>query len=309
MGKSKWGLTVKKGVTKLESEWGLSIGKELALIEKVKKYKEGGPEKDNLESDKAWQVLADCHFNEIYNFFKKKRDITPWLAEKLAKFTMERARRSVIAGKYKPQIRRLKIYIKAVTARGVLTGYRAVGESYIDNKIISAVNLRRGCTKDNEDKRDPIEDAPDPRQYIIMDAVNELAEVVFSIGGKPHRLIVFGFIGVLNWEKQTFLTQLWDWLLRKLGKKFCEDYYMESFHTLDQNAFNQCFCGGLLRDLERTVEDVYGRSTDNLEKYYKKRVGKVPLKAFFGGKDSPANVIDKWMNKVRSKIEEAYGLG
>jgi len=132
----------------------------------------------------------------------------------------------------------------------------------------------------------------------------ELLRVVFLCCAKPHQVLAFGFIKLLEWRPREVADELSDWTLGKLGEKFCEDCYAVWGFFLDRQKFDEYVSSSLHEKLDRLVEEVYREHPyGRVRKEFPGALVKdLPLGTFYGGREPSADLSDwVWDVGVRTR--------
>ena len=144
----------------------------------------------------------------------------------------------------------------------------------------------------------------------------EFLEVAIASGSKPHQIIAFGFIVLLDWRPREMVEEgLTDWPLEGLAAKFLEDFYEYAEVGFSKEDYMRRYCLPLLqKKLTRPLAEEYPEhGYEHLRKRAKMRF-QVPravdltLADFVPpdtAKDLQGNVAG-WADKVLVRCREAY---
>ena len=252
---------------------------------------------------REWEPLEAAYSGVIYGFFMGETADPP-LARELAEYTLARAGKNFLKGKYDSRYS-FYTFLRNVS-RGVLKGYRIEGIDYLPpHRRTRLQSSFHGRAKG----RDPLDELPGRRPSIIggIDA-EELLRVTLLYGGKPHQLIAFGLVKLLDWRPAEIVAELSDELLAELGSRFCVEYYECSLSFLDWSRFHSYCCSGLFEKLELPVKEVYPQiEYSRLSAFFSLLVGAVALRPFCKPGNGLAQSISNWCDKVRKSVRKAYG--
>lgn len=131
----------------------------------------------------------------------------------------------------------------------------------------------------------------------------ELLRLVFACGAKPHQILMFGFVKLLEWRPREIVREHSDSSLGVLADELLASYYAPLERFLSKTTFYDTYCSPLLDVVELLVRETYVEheystlsiDTDSI-------VGSISLRVFFGR--DPAASISDWCDRVRTRTRK-----
>ncbi|MBN1423254.1 hypothetical protein JXA88_01745 [Candidatus Fermentibacteria bacterium] len=249
----------------------LAESEELALVEAAIA---GDPE--------AWGILYNAFLLPVRGFIAGRIGVTED-AEDLAQECFIRARRSLDQGLFDRQYR-LYTLLRNVALHVVQDYWRHRARA--DSRLSEQSHRIRSLAAETRSFHEPLERL-------------ELLRLVFVCGAKPHQILMFGFVKLLQWRPREIVKERAESSLMSLTDEFLESYYAPLEHYMSQRTFHSTFCAPLLAVMDSPAVEVYGeREYDDRGMSSELAVGSLALKVFFGG-DPAANISD-WCDRVRT---------
>lgn len=260
--------------------------------------------------DSAWEKLQSAFFGSITGFFvgcvRNSED-----AESLANISMWRAYALVRKKRYDTKYR-FYTFLRMVS-KGILSEFRKAQsrrhntETFSD--LISRIGSKDAVEPDGE-ILDVILDPTLPPPEDRLDVIRELLELVFACCAKPHQIIAFGFVKLLEWTPRDMVKHLIG--LKKvgeLGDRFCQDYYLEAEVFCTLGEFKQTVFVRFYEKLEKLVSQVYReKEYAKLNGYANEIVRTIAYELFFSKQNRSAAISD-WCTKVAKRAQNVAATG
>lgn len=250
----------------------------------------------------AWGVLYE-HFHACLQGFIAGKTGDVDAAQDLVQECFIRAEKNLRGGRYNPEYR-FYTFLRNIAGYLVLD-YRC--ERFRGN----SEGRRRAEASDGEgDGESPDASIPVPPDQADGTVRAELLRLAFLCCAKPHQLLAFGFVKLLEWKPREVVDDLSRWPLGRLGERFCEDYYACLVAFLDRRCFFGYYCSPLLEKLEKGFGEIYEEPEyARIRPSGEQRVKDLPFRAFFGAERSPEATLSDWCDKVAQRARKAVKEG
>ncbi len=278
---------------------------EIALTQRV----EGGDRE-------AWGTLHQ-HFIAALTGFIAARIGNTEDAEDLAQECFLRARQTIERGSYNSAYR-VYTFLRSIAVHVIA--------SYWERRSVRA--MAASDTESTEELTSDESAAADPRfapkevslegrEYLTNippDEIGglerlELLRLIFLCCAKPHQLVAFGLMTILEWRPRELLAERADCSLGELAREFFDGYHASLAPFISQERFQQAYCPPLVEKLRKPLADVYAEHeyAEVVANRGSTKVEDVPLKMFFG-RDSSASLSD-WCDKVKRRARKTVESG
>jgi DNA-directed RNA polymerase specialized sigma24 family protein len=283
----------------------------------------------------AWDKLCKYYLETVIGYINGRIG-NPHDAEVLATESFQRAERALKKGKYNPDYS-FYTFLLHFSVRWVILKYWSkkhkkitiktkskkkeagkVGEKLKeegdqkrkdggDEKItVTVKEISLSDLGAEDDQGHKIKDIPFgmPREEFDETVRRELLRLAFSCCAKPHQLLAFGFVKLLDWKPKEMVEEVSDWLMKELARKFFEDFYDFVEPVIDQQTFFEDIVTPLGRKVNGLVEIIYVEEEyEEIRTEFQGRPsGEIKLKKFYG--KVPSHSWSDWVDKVRNWTEE-----
>jgi len=131
----------------------------------------------------------------------------------------------------------------------------------------------------------------------------ELLHLVLSCSAKPHQIIMFCFVKLLEWRPREIVDERSDEQLSALTEEFLHTYFDALSSFVSKNTFFEDVCSPLAKTMVVPAVHVYTeREYQTIGSITESPVGSLKLDVFFGG--NPAANISDWCDRVKTRTRK-----
>jgi DNA-directed RNA polymerase specialized sigma24 family protein len=236
--------------------------------------------------NEAWGTLYSSFVLPVRGFIAGRIGVIED-AEDLAQECFIRAQKSLEEGSFDRQFR-FYTFLRSIAAHLVQDYWRHRSR---------LTDHHRECSAEEQETDSDCGPSLDPYARL------ELLRLVFSCGAKPHQILMFGFVRLLEWRPREIVTERADHSLESLLDEFLSLYYVHLERFLSKKMFHGTYCSPILQVIDRPVQEIYvEHEYEAMSMPPATTVGRITLKTFF--RRDPAASISDWCDRVKTRTRK-----